>query len=358
MRPAPASVGAAALAVALLLPAIAGAHSIVRVTGTEVTYLSSDATSLNTLTLRQVGQDLELRDPTVDGGIDYGTCRPGETDASGFVVQTFCPRSRLSLVRIDLGEREDRLDVQLPIAVQAIGGAGADTLKAAGLADVLVGGDGDDGLDGGGGNDNLIAGNGNDRLTGGAGDDQLQAGQGLDEVDGGEGDDDVRTRDGLRDVISCGPGTDEVDADTVDQVPADGSCEKVTRTQTAPPAGSAPTEKDSTAPKLRVGATTRQRLRSSGAVRLLATSSEAGTVAASGFVEIAGVRLPLQTVRRTVALAGAGVAIDLRMTAAQRARARRALARGRRVRVVAAVVGTDATGNTSERAAPAISVVR
>ncbi len=348
-----------ATAVALLtVPASAAAHSIVRVNGAEVTYLSSDATSLNDLTLRQVGQDLELRDPTVDGGIDPGTCRPGETDSGGFVVQTFCPRSGLTLVRIDLGEREDRLDVQLPIAVQAIGGAGADTLKAAGLNDVLVGGTGDDELDGGAGDDKLIAGDGNDRLVGGAGNDQLQAGQGLDEVDGGEGDDDLRTRDGLRDVLSCGPGTDTVDADTVDQIPADGSCERVTRTQTAPPAGSTPTEKDTAAPKLKVGATTRQRLRSSGAVRLLATSSEAGTLAASGFVEIAGVRLPLKTVRRRVALPGAGVAIDLRMTATQRAQARRALARGRSVRVVAAVVGTDATGNSSERAAPAIRVVR
>lgn len=346
------------LLVALALPSAAGAHSIVRLNGTEVTYLSSDATSLNDLTLRQVGQDLELRDPTVDGGIDYGTCRPGETDSSGFVVQTFCARSGLTLVRIDLGEREDELDVQLPIAVQAIGGPGADKLKANTQNDVLVGGDGDDVLDAGAGNDNVIAGNGNDRVVGGPGDDQLQAGQGIDEVDGGEGDDDIRTRDGVRDVISCGPGTDKVDADTLDQVPADGSCEDVARTQTAPPAGTVAAEKDTVAPTLKVGATTRQRLRSAGTVRLLATSSEVGSVAASGFVEIAGVRLPLPTVRRSVALAGAGVAIDLRLSATQRARARRALARGHRVRVVAAVVGTDATGNSSERAAPAIRVVR
>ena len=45
--------------------------------GGDALYLSQDATSLNTLTVRSVGNEIEFRDPTVDGGADIGPCRPG-----------------------------------------------------------------------------------------------------------------------------------------------------------------------------------------------------------------------------------------------------------------------------------------
>ena len=62
--------------------------------GGEVHYLSEDATSLNSLTVRLTGGDIELRDPTVDGGMDPGPCRPGEItdDANSWIIQAFCPR--------------------------------------------------------------------------------------------------------------------------------------------------------------------------------------------------------------------------------------------------------------------------
>ncbi|HYF25505.1 MAG TPA: hypothetical protein VD931_07175 [Baekduia sp.] len=346
-----------ALAVAgfLLLGGEAAAHSIVRVQGADVSYTSSDATSLNTLTVRAGRDEVEFRDPTVDGGIDPGSCRPGETDANGFVVQVFCPRGALRLARIDLGEREDALDATgSPVALQALGGPGADRLTAGPQADVLVGGDGDDRLDGGPGDDRVLGGDGADVLGGGDGADDVQAGLGSDEVDAGGGDDQVRVRDGLRDVVRCGDGADRVDADTLDEI--DVSCEAVTRAVTAAPPGAAPAARDVVAPAVRAGARARQRLRR-GAVEVLAVSSEAGTVAASGFLDVGALRLPVPTVRRRVAVPGAGVRLAVRLSSSQRRQVAAALRRGRRVVVRVGVVATDRAGNSRRAGAPAVRVV-
>jgi hypothetical protein len=136
--------GAAALAALLLagaLPATAGAHSIVRIGGTKVTYLSADATSLNTLTGRVNGGRIELHDPTVDGGIDPGTCDPGDItdDGNAWIIQVFCPRGGIDGLRIDLGEREDTATLDLPVEIELLGGGGADTLSTCGLADSVAG---------------------------------------------------------------------------------------------------------------------------------------------------------------------------------------------------------------------------
>ena len=45
--------------------------------GAVVSYLSADATSLNTLHARLSGNRIEFRDETVDGGMDPGNCTPG-----------------------------------------------------------------------------------------------------------------------------------------------------------------------------------------------------------------------------------------------------------------------------------------
>lgn len=152
---------------ALAAPAWADAHSLVRVNGSEVISLSADATSLNTLTVRVVGSDFELRDLTVDGGMDPGTCRPGDVDRTGFIVQTFCPRAGVSLVRLDTGDREDTVTAVLPVPVAALGGDGADRLRTGPAADTLLGDAGDD---------SLIAAGGDDTLEGGLGVDALDSG--------------------------------------------------------------------------------------------------------------------------------------------------------------------------------------
>ena len=174
-----------------------------------VSYISADATSLNTLVVRPSGARIEFRDPTVDGGMDPGDCDPGEitADASAWIIQTFCPAAGVRALRLDLGEREDSATVSVNVATTLLGGPGADRLTGGPAADQVSGDDGDDTLAGGGGADVVIG------------------GLGFDELSGDAGDDDLRARDGLQDVVRCGPGSDRVDADTLDEVAAD--CEAV-----------------------------------------------------------------------------------------------------------------------------------
>jgi hypothetical protein len=135
--------GAAVIAACTLalLPAAAAAHSLVRVNGAELAYISADATSLNTLSARVAGGDFELRDPTVDGGSDPGPCRPGDTSDDGnfWIIQVFCRRAGIDRVRVDLGEREDSATVALPVRITLLGGPGADKLTAGPAGDTIFG---------------------------------------------------------------------------------------------------------------------------------------------------------------------------------------------------------------------------
>jgi RTX calcium-binding nonapeptide repeat (4 copies) len=319
-----------ALALLALAPATAAAHSVVRIAGDTVRYTSEDATSLNTLTVALAGERIDFTDRTVDGGIDPGSCDPGEisNDANAWILQALCPRAPIARLHVDLGEREDRATVDVPLPVVLIGGPGSDVLRTGAPADQVRGDDG---------NDDLAAGGGNDVVDGGLG---------FDALSGGDGDDLVRDADGLADRIECGAGADRVEADTTDVVAAD--CETVGRTAVNPPAGVA--TNDTTAPVVRAGGPTLQRLRR-GRVHLLATTSEVGTLAASGSVDVAGISLPVQADRKRVSVAGGGARLVIRLTRKHMRLCRRALTRGRRASIRMFAVGTDLAGN-SRRAKP------
>ena len=325
---------AATLAVAVatatagaLAAAVAHAHSLVRPAGAVVSYLSGDATSLNTLVVRASGARIEFRDPTVDGGMDPGSCAPGDVtpDANAWIIQAFCPAAGVQTIRLDLGEREDTATVEIAIATTLLGGPGADRLTGGPASDQLSGDDGDDVLAGGGGADVAVG------------------GLGFDEVDGGAGDDDVRVRDGIQDVVRCGDGADAVDADTLDEVAGD--CEAVTRTLTAAPPG-AGGARDRVAPRLEVGAAARQRVRSSRRLRVFASSTESGYVAASGSLRVSGLTLPLRVARRSIAVAGGGAELVVTLTLGQHRQVLRALRRRRAVSAALVVVATDRAGNS------------
>ena len=300
---------------AAVLPQAAAGHSLVIPEGPAVTYLSADAVSLNTLTVAPNGNRIEFRDPTAFGGVDPGGCTPGEV-SGGLILQVFCPASGVTSVRINLGEREDTAVVSLSIPVTLLGGDGADT------------------------------------LTGGAGGDTVDGGLGADALAGGPGADHLISRDGLADTVACGDGADDVDADTLDTVAAD--CESVTRTATGPPAGGAD---EPGPPSIDVGAETVQALTASRRVRVLATSSEPGSVSASGFLRIGSLRLPLTNERRTLEVGGGGAAIAYALSRRRANRAAEALERGRRVSVSLDVVATDLAGNSTRRAAPRIRLL-
>jgi Ca2+-binding RTX toxin-like protein len=316
------------LLVFAVLPASAEAHSIVRIGGTTVNYLSADATSLNSLTMRMSGGRIEFSDRTVDGGIDPGTCDPGAIteDANAWIIQVFCSRQRIAAARIDLGEREDRAEIDLPMRATVLGGPGSDVLRTGSPADRVEGDDG---------NDDVASGGGNDVVDGGLGYDVLRA---------GDGDDQVRAADGLLDRIECGGGRDRVDADTLDDVAID--CEDVQRRPVVPPADAGATTDDRTGPRVESGGKTVQRL-GRGRIHLLATSSERGFLAASGFVDVAGISVPLQSDRRRVTVAGGGAELTMRLKGRQLRLCRRALDRNRRCSIRMWAVGTDLAGNST-----------
>jgi hypothetical protein len=332
---------AVALATALwvcggLLPGSAAAHSLVRPGGAVVSYLSADATSLNTLRVGASGNRIEFRDETVDGGMDPGSCTPGDVDGSGYIIQTFCPLGGVQRVRIDLGEREDSATVALPVAATVLGGPGADRIGAGNASDELDGGEG------------------NDAVSGGGGDDVVSGGVGTDELDGGPGSDRLVARDGLTDVVRCGDGADVVDADTLDSVAGD--CENVSRTGTAPPPGAG--ADDGKPPKVEVGAPTLQLVGGKRRVRVYATTSERGTLSASGGLTMGGLTLPVKTIdRERVRVAGGGAVLTYRLKGRHWREATRALRRGRRVTLRLGVVGTDTAGQSTKRNAPAIRLV-
>jgi hypothetical protein len=346
-------VASLACALGLLAPAGASAHSLVRVYHGEVSYLSADAVSINDLTIEVKGSEIHIRDPSVYGGIDPGSCRPGETTpAEGWIIEVFCPLAGTSLVRVDLGEREDKGTVSLPIPTAMLGGGGADTLTGGEPDDVLVANDGNDTVTGGGGADEIDGGEGDDVLVAGAGNDTVDAGPGADRVDAGPGDDEVHARDGVADQISCGDGTDTVEADTLDKIAPD--CENAARVAVAPPKESGPVSGDKRPPRVVVDAARRQRLGRRGTVYIAASASEPGFLSASGFLDVDGLSLPLKTDRRRVRRAGAGVELAVRFSKLQIRQIRRALRHRRPVVVKMAVVGTDLAGNSAQVNAPAI----
>jgi Ca2+-binding RTX toxin-like protein len=337
----PVAAGLLSLPLALLGAAAwappAAAHSLVRPAPGLVNYLSADATSLNTVTVTLAGGRLTFRDPTVDGGMDPGSCLPGDVSGEGYITSTDCPAAGVRRVRLDLGEREDAADVRAAVPATLLGGPGADRLRGGPAADELDGGTGDD---------TLAAGAGDDRLTGGPGADTLA---------GEAGSDVLSVRDGVPDTVSCGEGRDEVEADTLDQVGED--CEVVARAATVPPPGGG-TSGDRVGPSVQAAAPRLQRIGRSRRVRLVAVTTEAGALAASGVLDAGGLRLPVESRRQEVPVAGGGVELRFTLSRSEHREALRALRRGRRVRVRLTVVATDLAGNSRAQALPAIRLLR
>ncbi|WP_028311502.1 calcium-binding protein [Derxia gummosa] len=146
------------------------------------------------------------------GGVDLGGIAVFGVQAVGGAGDDsiLCDRAR----DIDAGAGNDRVLVSLGAGDRAGvgGGAGDDSLIGGASDDRLDGGSGDDRLLGRAGADALAGGSGNDRLDGGAGNDSLDDGGGSDTLIGGEGDDvfSVATGGGERDVLRAGAGDDHI----------------------------------------------------------------------------------------------------------------------------------------------------
>jgi Ca2+-binding RTX toxin-like protein len=157
------------------------------------------------------------------------------------------------------GENDDIRNVErlfLAESPRFVGSEGNDFVKVAQATNAgeLIGNGGDDDLSGADGMEKIDGGTGNDRLVGGFNDDVITGGPGRDQIIGdlptGDcgpiwckypfGNDTINAQDGEVDTISCGWGTDTVNADATDVVDRD--CETINR------AGAAPTPPGTTAP--------------------------------------------------------------------------------------------------------------
>ena len=117
------------------------------------------------------------------------------------------------------------------------GSSGNDTISGGGGDDVINGWYGVDPIEGGAGADTIYGGRDNDSITGGPGYDTIN-GDTTNLLD--TGNDTINAVDGEADYVACGPGSDSVSADYLDQIAAQAqdNCEQVTLTQ--PPVVSPP----------------------------------------------------------------------------------------------------------------------
>jgi hypothetical protein len=153
---------------------------------------------------------------TLTGGADDG--RPGEGDDVRNVekVISFHPGTFAGTGGAD---RIEVVQVAGPSTVT--GGAGDDFVKTSDGVDRLDGGPGTDTIDGGFNDDTIVGGPGPDTLYG----DHPTGECGIYWCKLPAGNDTIEARDGERDTITCGFGTDTVNADSIDTVAGD--CENV-----------------------------------------------------------------------------------------------------------------------------------
>jgi hypothetical protein len=357
-----------ALVGSLVAAAPAAGHSVMKVEGSTIFYNATDDVALNKLTVSMRGSDIRFYDPGADNGITPpNECTPGELDSSGNPREVFCPSAGISLVRIDVGEAQDEATINLAIAALVVGGNGADRIVTGTGADTVNGGEGNDDIRTGDGGDEVVGGGGNDTIASGEGNDVVQGGLGSDTIDAGGGDDELRVRDGVGDQAGCGAGTDRAQVEDADRLT---DCEMVDRVASpgAPPPGDpgapppgpdgAPVPPDTTAPRVRAGGLTRQRLGRRGTVFVVATVDEAAEVYATGYVTIAGRRHALGRARSQVTIAGGGTELRIALDRRALRAARRALRRKRRVVAVVSVLATDSAGNSTPKRLPRIRLRR
>ncbi|WCB94411.1 hypothetical protein DSM104299_03147 [Baekduia alba] len=252
---------------------------------------------------------------TMAGGADDG--RPGESD------------DIRNVERLMLAESPRYVGTEGNDFVKVAQSTNAGSLVGLGGDDDLSGADGMETIDGGPGNDRVIGGFNDDVLTGGPGRDQI-----IGDLPTGDcgpiwckypfGNDTINAVDGEVDTISCGFGTDVVNADAADVVDRD--CETISRAGAAPAPGT-PSGKANTNGKTinKTGATARAALAGKVTIAkalksgfaLEVSGAQAGTT-----LKLSATRTGKVVARGSAKVAKAGTAtVKLRFTA----KAKRAL---------------------------------
>jgi hypothetical protein len=148
----------------------------------DATVVFSDSVPVTITAAGLIGGDLIIGGGAGTDSVVITPSSGGVNVQIGGVSQTFDPTGRII---IRLGDGNDQFNIAASIGLPLLidGGAGDDTLKGAGGADIILGGLGNDRLMGGAGRDLLIGGSGADRILGDQADDILIAGTTLHDPD-------------------------------------------------------------------------------------------------------------------------------------------------------------------------------
>jgi hypothetical protein len=227
---------------------------------------------------------------TLGGAADDGRAGEGDDVRNVERVTAFNPGT---FAGTEAGDRIEVVQVSGPSSLT--GGGGDDFLKTSDGADRLDGGAGADTVDGGFNDDTIIGGPGRDSLAG----DHPTGECGIYWCKLPAGNDTIEARDGERDSVTCGAGTDTVNADAGDVVAGD--CERVNR-------GGSPTRQaagglvvKASAAKLRTALAKGLRLKvtTPGAGRITAAATAKGKRIASGSRSVSGAGVSTVTLKFT-----------------------------------------------------------
>ncbi|MBJ7521090.1 MAG: hypothetical protein JHC84_15430 [Solirubrobacteraceae bacterium] len=286
-----------------------------------------------------------------DAGTDRVEVNGAPAAGDVFTIAPNGPRAKFD--RTNLGPFSLDIGTAEALDVNGLGGDD-DVTAAAGISSLLA-----IDADGGAGNDALDGAEGDDTLLGGSGNDAINPGGGSDVADGGEGDDTLLARDGQTDLLRCGAGTDTAQTDQpgVDVL---AGCETVDALAAAPvlplPGASTPAEGDRRATAVVLGQFSARKRGGRQQVRFTVScpAAEAGgcrgevRLTTASAVRIGGVKVRalLGTARYTLR---GGQRRTLAVTLP--AGAQRFASKNRQLRLSAATVTRDASGNVAERSA-------
>jgi Ca2+-binding RTX toxin-like protein len=181
---------AAAVSLALALPAASVGHQAATLSGGKLTITGDKHGKLNDLvTIEYDARDKEL----VIGNDIFGghpaVCSPDATHPQRVF---HCPAGLISRIHVATGSGSDEVIASTPAGtpITAELGAGKDSFQGGAEADSVNGGADGDKIHGGGGRDLLKGAGASDKLFGQGGSDSLFGGGGADQLFGGGGSDD------------------------------------------------------------------------------------------------------------------------------------------------------------------------
>ena len=272
-------------------------------------------------------------------------------------VFTIAPNgARAKFDRTNLGPFS--LDIGTAEALDVNGLGGDDDFTAlAGISSLLA-----IDAEGGAGNDFLDGAEGDDTLLGGSGNDAINPGGGSDLADGGEGNDTLLARDGQADLLRCGTGTDSAQTD-LPGVDTPAGCETVDALTPAPivtppanvpvPGAATPVQGDTKATAVQLGAFSARKRAGRQSVRFTVSCPAGETGGCTGELRLttaSAVRIGGVKVRVLVGTARYTLRPGQRQTRTIKlpAGVERLAGKGRQLRLIAAAVTRDASGNVAE----------